>query len=90
MSIQSQNIALAEGAKAYVREVAEAMAIANVEPRFDVRFEGFGSGGFPGVPAEAALRYLTDLVSEQDPHYRYHTRIRHITVAVRVSDKDFA
>lgn len=90
MSIQSQNIGLAEGAKSYVRQVAEALASLGPEPRFDIRFQGFGSGSFPNVPADAALRYLTDLVSEQGPHFRYRARIKYITVSVHIPDKDFA
>lgn len=89
MFTQSQNVALAAGVKAYIRKVAESLATASVEPRFDISYEGFGLGSFPNVPADAALRYLDDLVSEQDPHFRYRTRIKGITVSVRTPDKHF-
>lgn len=90
MSVIADNIALAEGARAYIRKVAEALAEYGVEPRFDIHYKGFITGGTSSVTAEGALGFLTDLVSEQGQYFRYRTRIRGIAVAVRVKEKTFS
>lgn len=90
MSVITQNIALIEGAKAYVREVAESLAQAGVEPRFDIDFEGFGMGGTSDLPAEFATRYLDDLAGASGPHHRYRTKIKNVSVSVHVKDKNFS
>jgi hypothetical protein len=90
MSVTTLNISLVEGAKAYVREASEALATISVEPRFDIHFEGFGTGWTCGVPTEFALRYLDDLASPSHANQRYRTRIRSISVSVRIRDKNFS
>jgi hypothetical protein len=86
----SANIALVEGAKAHVREITEALNECGIEPRFDVEFEGFGTGCTAGVSAEGALRYLDDLIGTHDPHTRYHTPLKNVTVSARLRPKVFA
>jgi hypothetical protein len=89
MSVQATNIALTEGAKAHVREVAEVMATVGVTPRFDISYEGFGTGGTCNVPPEFALRFLTSLADATEMHARYRTRIKHISVTIRATEKTF-
>jgi hypothetical protein len=74
------NNTLTEAAIEYVRRFDE---VGDKEPRFDIHFEGFGTGGTAGVTKEFAIRYLRDLAASDDPHYRYRTRIRSLAVKVR-------
>lgn len=58
--------------------------------RVDVRYEGFGLGSCPGITPASALRYLTDLRQEYVPTHRYGTRLKLITLSVRVPDIHFS
>lgn len=84
MSVNTHNFALIDEARRCVDKIATALAAADIEARFDISYEGFGSGGTTGVSAAGAHRYLNDMTSVQDVHARYRTRIRNITVTATV------
>jgi hypothetical protein len=89
--VHDHNSAVVSKAIRYVRDMGAQIADvhASGDPRFTVNYEGFGSGGMAGVTPEGAIKFLIDLTSARDPHYRYDTRIEKITVKITVPDADF-
>lgn len=80
MNFVGHNNAMVDAAISKVRQFDDLP----VELSFTIRFEGFGSGGTSGVTAQGAVRYLRDLAAVDDPHYRYQTKIKSITVEVKL------
>jgi hypothetical protein len=82
----TQNDELTEAAIEYVRRFEE---IAGTVPRFDIHYEGFGTGGTAGVTAEHAVRYLRNLAAADGMHYRYRKAIKILTVEVSYPEHIF-
>ncbi len=76
----AHNNEITEAAVAKVRSFTEMHDGA----RFAIHYKGFGSGGTAGILAENAVRYIRDLASTDDPHYRYQARIEWIEIEVTI------
>ncbi len=82
MSHVRHNNEITQAAIQRVKQLADAASVSGTEPRFDLWYEGFGAGGTAGATAEHAVRMLRDLAAADDPHYRYSTRIKFITITM--------
>jgi hypothetical protein len=90
MSTFAANVSLVEDVRAHIHKMWIELAELGIEPRFDISYEGFGTGCTTDVTVDDALRYLTDLAGRDDPHYRHRARIKSITISVRTRDKVFS
>lgn len=89
MNPATANYSLAADTMAHIRKTRDALAECGIEPRFDVSYEGFGTGILSNVTADGALKFLDRLTETHGAHARYRTRLKSITVSVRIRDKVF-
>lgn len=85
MNTITRNNEMVQAAVDNVRKVTAALNEAGMQPRFDIHFEGFGTGGTAGVSFDGAVRYLLSLASTGHANARYRAPIKSIEIAVHVA-----